>query len=101
MSSLYVNTNRRVLFDCFWRSGCSDSERCNRHGSCIAASQNAKASPRDVTAEYDTARAAADKFNPGEQPDIAKLMRSAYLHGYADALLATPPSPPAEPAKEK
>ena len=93
MSSLYVNTNRRVLFDCFWRFGCSDSDRCNHQGSCVAAAQMAKAS-RDVTAEYAMARAAADKFNPGEQPDIDKLMRSAYMHGYADALLTIEPATP-------
>lgn len=41
----------------------------------------------DVTLEYQVAEMAASQFNPGEQPDIAKLMRSAYMHGYADALL--------------
>lgn len=42
---------------------------------------------RDVTLEYQVAEMAASQFNPGEQPDIVKLMRSAYMHGYADALL--------------
>ncbi len=42
----------------------------------------------DVTLEYRIAELAAREFNPGEQPDIVKLMRAAYMHGYADALLA-------------
>jgi hypothetical protein len=42
---------------------------------------------RNVTLEYAVAEQAAEQFNPGEQVDIAKLMRSAYMHGYADALL--------------
>jgi hypothetical protein len=41
----------------------------------------------DVTAEYDAAEKAAEQFNPGEQPDIGDLMRSAYIHGYAQALI--------------
>ena len=41
----------------------------------------------DVTAEYEEAKKAAEAFNPGKQPDIAALMRAAYTHGYADALL--------------
>lgn len=36
---LFPNLNRRVTFDCFWRTGCSDSARCNANGSCVAASQ--------------------------------------------------------------
>ena len=46
---------------------------------------------RDVTAEYAEARKAAAKFDPGGQPDISGLMKSAYMHGYADALLRAPP----------
>lgn len=42
---------------------------------------------RDVTAEYDEAEAASKLWVMGEQPDIEKLMRSAYMHGYAAALL--------------
>lgn len=41
----------------------------------------------NVTAEYIAANIAAEKFNPGEQPDIAALMRAAYKHGYAQALI--------------
>lgn len=33
------NVNRRVSFDCFWRTGCSDSVRCNANGTCVAAAQ--------------------------------------------------------------
>lgn len=46
---------------------------------------------RDVTREYRLAKKAAEHFNPGEQPDIAKLMLSAYTHGYAEALLSNEP----------
>lgn len=42
---------------------------------------------RDVTAEYAKARRAADEFDTGWQPDIAHLMRTAYMHGYAQALI--------------
>lgn len=45
---------------------------------------------RDVTKEYEEAEAAAANFNPGEQPDIAALMRSAFVHGYAQALIDYP-----------
>lgn len=37
--NLHPQQNRRVGFDCFWASGCSDSARCNAKGSCVAASQ--------------------------------------------------------------
>lgn len=40
-----------------------------------------------VTAQYRAAESAAKKFNPGEQPDIAALMRAAFTHGYAQALI--------------
>lgn len=43
---------------------------------------------RNVTHEYRLAEQAAKDFNPGEQPDIGKLMRAAYTHGYAAALLS-------------
>jgi hypothetical protein len=42
---------------------------------------------RDVTREYELARAKAEVFDPGAQPDIAGLMKAAYTHGYARALL--------------
>ena len=42
---------------------------------------------RDISAEYVEAEHAALKFNPGEQPDIASLMRYAFTHGYAQALV--------------
>lgn len=42
----------------------------------------------DVTVEYRLAERAAEGFNPGEQVDIAKLMRSAFVHGYAQALIS-------------
>lgn len=42
---------------------------------------------RAVTLEYERALHAATFYNPGEQPDIAELMRSAYVHGYARALI--------------
>ena len=42
---------------------------------------------RDVTAEYAKARKAADEFDTGWQPDITHLMRTAYMHGYAQALI--------------
>jgi hypothetical protein len=41
----------------------------------------------DVTAEYARASRAVEDFNPGEQPDIKELMRAAYIHGYAQALI--------------
>lgn len=37
--TLHPQQNRRVGFDCFWASGCSDSQRCNANGSCVAALQ--------------------------------------------------------------
>lgn len=46
---------------------------------------------RDVTAEYNLARQAAAHFNPGTQPNIGELMRSAFAHGYAQALIDRPP----------
>lgn len=42
---------------------------------------------RDVTREYEQAKIAAEKFNPGEQANIGALMRAAYTHGYAQALI--------------
>ena len=45
---------------------------------------------RDVTKEYEEAEAAAENFDPGDQPDIAALMRSAFIHGYAQALIDYP-----------
>lgn len=50
-----------------------------------------KPPPRDITREHLLAVAAAHKFEPGEQPDIAALMVSAYIHGYRQALLDTTP----------
>jgi hypothetical protein len=41
---------------------------------------------RDVTQIYRMAECAAAEFNPGEQPDLVHLMRTAYMHGYAQAL---------------
>jgi hypothetical protein len=38
-TKMHPNANRKVTFDCFWQSGCSDSARCNAHGSCVAATQ--------------------------------------------------------------
>lgn len=40
-----------------------------------------------VTAEYIEAHKAAEKYNPGQQPDIASKMRAAFEHGYAQALI--------------
>jgi hypothetical protein len=45
---------------------------------------------RDVTAEYLEAECAAANYDPGEQPDIAAMMRSAFIHGYAQALIDYP-----------
>lgn len=42
---------------------------------------------RDVTSEYQAASAAVAKYDPGAQPNIADHMRSAFVHGYAQALL--------------
>ena len=84
MADLYPNANRRVSFGCFWQTGCSNSAGCNRHGSCVAVVQKRSI---DVTDEYAKAAAAAKRFNPGEQVDIAKLMRAAFKHGYAQALI--------------
>lgn len=36
----------------------------------------------NVTAEYDRAIAAAKEWQCGEQPNIEKLVRAAYMHGY-------------------
>jgi len=50
----------------------------------------------NVDRQYEQAEIAMRDYNPGSQPDIAKLMRSAYLHGYARALIDFPhglPSP--------
>lgn len=42
----------------------------------------------DVTEQYRLAIEAAEKkYNPGDYPEIPKLMRSAYMHGYAQALI--------------
>ena len=41
----------------------------------------------DVTKAYRTAEKAAKEFYPGQQPDIEALMKSAYIHGYAQALI--------------
>jgi hypothetical protein len=89
MSMMYPNQNRRVSFDCWWEAGCSDSKRCNYQGFCVAAAQNRQMEKptRDVTAEYAKAQIAVKSFNPGEQADIGKLMRSAFVHGYAQALI--------------
>ena len=46
-----------------------------------------KPGPRNVDEEYRLARDAALKFDPGEQPDFRRLMRAAYTHGYAQALI--------------
>ena len=46
-----------------------------------------KPEPRDVTLEYEIAKRAAQRYEPGWQPDLKDLMRSAYMHGYAQALL--------------
>lgn len=54
------------------------------------------AETRDVTAEYRMAEHKAAQFNPGEQVDIARLMKSAFMHGYARCLLEhdiTPTTP--------
>lgn len=40
----------------------------------------------DVTELYRRATIAAERFDPGRQPDIAELMRAAFRHGYAEAL---------------
>lgn len=54
----------------------------------------------DVTAEYREAENAVLKYNPGQQVDIAALMRAAYVRGYAQALIdrrhCTEPTPDAE-----
>lgn len=96
MGKLFQNANRRVSFECFWQGGCSHSKRCNAHGSCVAAAQSK--STKDVTREYRIAVAAAERFNPGEQPDIAKLMRSAFVHGYAQALIDSQSDAAVKPA---
>ena len=41
----------------------------------------------DVTEEAQVAENAVLLFNPGEQPDIGKLMKAAYVHGYRQAML--------------
>jgi hypothetical protein len=41
----------------------------------------------DVTTEYRIAEIASKAFDPGDQPDIRKLMQAAYMHGYAAALI--------------
>lgn len=45
---------------------------------------------RNVTREYRLAEQAAITFDPGQQVDIAKLMKAAFIHGYATALLDFP-----------
>lgn len=42
---------------------------------------------RNVTKQHQIAQVAAEKFNPGKQPDIAELMRTSYTLGYAQALI--------------
>jgi hypothetical protein len=86
---MFPNKNRHVSFECWWESGCSDSKRCNYQGFCIAEAQRRVLDKptRDVSAEYAKANLAVKSFNPGEQVDIAKLMRSAFVHGYAQALI--------------
>lgn len=46
----------------------------------------------DVTQQYRKAAEAAQMFSPGKQPDIAELMKAAFIHGYAQALLDHPES---------
>ena len=41
----------------------------------------------DVTRPYLAAARAAEKYKPGDQSDIAALMKSAFVHGYAQALM--------------
>jgi hypothetical protein len=36
----------------------------------------------DVTKEYERATQASQDWNCGEQPNIEKLVRAAYMHGY-------------------
>ncbi len=75
---------------CFWPR-CSDSKRCSAHGSCVALAQaGGKSWPKpvyDVGEQYRLAEAAVGRYSPGAQPDIAGLMRSAFIHGYAQALI--------------
>jgi hypothetical protein len=75
---------------CFWPR-CSDKKRCNAHGSCVALAQaGGKSWPKpvyDVGEQYRLAEVAVGRYNPGAQPDIAGLMRSAFIHGYAQALI--------------
>lgn len=49
----------------------------------------------NVDRQYEQAEIAMKDYNPGIQPDIGKLMRSAYLHGYARALIDFPNGFPA------
>lgn len=42
---------------------------------------------RDVTEEYRIAELASLEFDPGKQPDIGRLMRQAFVRGYATALI--------------
>ena len=54
----------------------------------------------DVERQYEQAEIAVKDYNPGIQPDIGKLMRSAYIHGYARALIDFPNGLP-EPQETK
>lgn len=40
---------------------------------------------RDVSDIYLASAKVAQSYDPGEQPDISKLMRSAFMHGHASA----------------
>lgn len=42
---------------------------------------------RDVTREYQLAEQAAADFNPGLLPDLEVLVKAAFVHGYAAALI--------------
>ena len=41
----------------------------------------------DVSVAYRTAEKAVKQFDPGDQVDIEALMKAAYVHGYAQALM--------------
>lgn len=84
-SGLYPNANLRVSFDCFWPLGCSDSKRCNEHGSCVAAAQSGgrtfdQGSRPSMTAE-------ASKVNMTKDPDLTlDQRRLAYLARCMDGI---------------
>ncbi len=41
----------------------------------------------DVSVAYERAEKAVKDFNPGKQSNIEDLMKAAYIHGYAQALI--------------